>query len=144
MAHETDHPLPFGKNARSRVFGWPTRARSAKPVEKRPPTEEEKAAQPPKAEDSAVPASTPQFQFSVDVWTQGKGKAAPALLRHVEAVEHCARRALPQERVAEAFMAPARPQFFSKNTKAATVARSTTASSAAMPPYGSRCAVSQG
>jgi hypothetical protein len=32
-----DHPLPFGKNVRSRVSGWTTRALSAKPVKKLPP-----------------------------------------------------------------------------------------------------------
>ncbi|MFC4034688.1 hypothetical protein ACFO3J_24925 [Streptomyces polygonati] len=33
-----DHPLPFGKNVRSRVSGWTTRALSVKPVKKLPPT----------------------------------------------------------------------------------------------------------
>lgn len=37
LAMETDHPLPFGKNTRSRVSGWTTRALSAKPVKKLPP-----------------------------------------------------------------------------------------------------------
>lgn len=37
LAREADHPLPFGKNVRSRVSGWTTRALSAKPVKKLPP-----------------------------------------------------------------------------------------------------------
>ncbi|MFJ6011476.1 hypothetical protein [Streptomyces sp. NPDC092952] len=37
MARTDDHPLPFGKNVRSRVSGWTTRAMSAKPVKKLPP-----------------------------------------------------------------------------------------------------------
>ncbi|MFE9399921.1 hypothetical protein [Streptomyces flavidovirens] len=184
LTHETDRPLPFGKNMRSRVSGWTTRALSAKPVKKlppaarlaglflaahstskllgqippdlpeacraalpellrkgfltelsengcrldpavrhlsgmRPPTEEEKAAVSPEGEVKAVPAATPGFQFNVDAWTQWKGSATPALRRHVEAVEYCALCMLPPERVAEAFMVPARPQPFSKNTKAA-------------------------
>ncbi len=184
LAHDTNHPLPFGKNMRSRVSGWTTRALSAKPVKKlppparlaglflaahstsklfgqippdlpkacrdalpdllrkgflaelsesccrldpavrhlsgmRPPTEEEKTAEGPKAEAKDVPPSTPGFQFSADVWTQWKHSATPALLRHAEAVEYCALCALPPERVAEAFLVPVRPQFFSKNTKAA-------------------------
>ncbi|MCX4659118.1 hypothetical protein [Streptomyces uncialis] len=32
-----NHPLPFGKNVRSRVSGWTARALSAKPVKKLPP-----------------------------------------------------------------------------------------------------------
>jgi hypothetical protein len=34
LAREMDHPLPFGKDTRSRVSGWTTRALSAKPVNK--------------------------------------------------------------------------------------------------------------
>ncbi|MFJ7236050.1 hypothetical protein ACIQWB_02765 [Streptomyces olivaceus] len=37
LTREDDHPLPFGKNVRSRVSGWTTRALSAKPVKKLPP-----------------------------------------------------------------------------------------------------------
>jgi hypothetical protein len=37
LIREDDHPLPFGKNVRSRVSGWTTRALSAKPVKKLPP-----------------------------------------------------------------------------------------------------------
>lgn len=37
LAQEAGHPLPFGKNTRSRVSGWTTRALSAKPVKKLPP-----------------------------------------------------------------------------------------------------------
>lgn len=37
LAREADHPLPFGKNTRSRVSGWTTRTLSAKPVKKLPP-----------------------------------------------------------------------------------------------------------
>lgn len=37
LARTDDHPLPFGKNVRSRVSGWTTRALSAKPVKKLPP-----------------------------------------------------------------------------------------------------------
>ncbi|WP_432014746.1 hypothetical protein [Streptomyces cucumeris] len=36
LARENDHPLPFGKQTRSRVSGWTTRALSAKPVKKLP------------------------------------------------------------------------------------------------------------
>lgn len=184
LTRETDHPLPFGKNMRSRVSGWTTRALSAKPVKKlppaarlaglfaaahstsrllgqippdlpeacraalpdlldkgflaelsgeeyrlapqlrhlsgmRPPTNEEKAAEPPTAQAKAAATVTPGFEFSADTWTQWKNAATPALRRHVENVEHCTLCALPPERVAEAFMLPPRPQFFSKNTKAA-------------------------
>ncbi|MEV7190069.1 hypothetical protein [Kitasatospora sp. NPDC093102] len=184
LAQETDPPLAFGKNTRSRVSGWTTRALSAKPVKKlppaarlaglflaahstsklvgqippdlpaacratlpdllckgflaelcadrfrldgavrhlsgmRPPTEEDKAAEPPKGESKAVPASTPRFRFSADAWTRWKSPASPALRRHVEAVEYCAVCARPPERVAQAFMDPSRPQFFSKDVRAA-------------------------
>ncbi|MEU4969107.1 hypothetical protein [Streptomyces smyrnaeus] len=37
LARETDHPLPVGKQMRSRVSGWTTRALSAKQVKKLPP-----------------------------------------------------------------------------------------------------------
>lgn len=37
LARETDHPLPLGRQVRSRVSGWTTRALSAKPVKKLPP-----------------------------------------------------------------------------------------------------------
>ncbi|MCT9093944.1 hypothetical protein N4G70_34565 [Streptomyces sp. ASQP_92] len=37
LVREDDHPLPFGKQTRSRVSGWTTRALSAKPVKKLPP-----------------------------------------------------------------------------------------------------------
>lgn len=37
LARKDDHPLPFGKQTRSRVSGWTTRALSAKPVKKLPP-----------------------------------------------------------------------------------------------------------
>ncbi|WP_411146308.1 hypothetical protein [Streptomyces sp. x-80] len=37
LAVEDDHPLPFGKQTRSRVSGWTTRALSAKLVKKLPP-----------------------------------------------------------------------------------------------------------
>ncbi|MDH2391577.1 hypothetical protein QCN29_22910 [Streptomyces sp. HNM0663] len=37
LARETGHPLPFGKNVRSRVSGWTTKTLSAKPVKKLPP-----------------------------------------------------------------------------------------------------------
>ncbi|MEU8893399.1 hypothetical protein [Streptomyces sp. NPDC048442] len=36
-AREDDHPLPFGKQTRSRVSGWTTRALAAKPVKKLSP-----------------------------------------------------------------------------------------------------------
>lgn len=82
----------------------------------RPPAEAEKAAFP-QAEAQTVPAVTLGFQFSVDTWSQWENAATPALRRHVEAVEYCSLCALPSQRVAEAFMVPARPQFFPKNTK---------------------------
>ncbi|CAL9480657.1 hypothetical protein SUDANB176_03041 [Streptomyces sp. enrichment culture] len=184
LARETDHPLPFGKNVRSRVSGWTTKTLSAKPVKKLPPaarlaglflaahstsklhgqippnlpeacraalpdlrrkgflaelsddrfrldpavrhlsgmrrpTPEEQAAEPPEGATDAVRASTPGFQFSADAWAQWKSSATPALRRHAESVEYCPLCALPPERVAEAFMTPGRPQFFSKNVKAA-------------------------
>ncbi|MFF4484558.1 hypothetical protein ACH4TQ_49250 [Streptomyces sp. NPDC021218] len=184
LARETDHPLPFGNNMRSRVSGWTTRTLSAKPVKKLPPaarlvglflaahstskllgklppdlpeacratlpdllhkgflaelsadqcrlapqvrhlsgmrlpTDEEKTAAPPKARAKALPAVTPGFEFSAAAWTQWKNSATPALRRHIETVEYCTLCALPPERVAEAFMFPFRPQFFSKTTKAA-------------------------
>ncbi|MCM2392013.1 hypothetical protein [Streptomyces albipurpureus] len=185
LAQETDHPLSFGKNTRSRVSGWTTRALSAKPVRKLPPaarlaglflaahstskllgqippdlpeacratlpdllckgflaelsgdrcrldpavrhlsgmrhrTDTASAAEPPKSEGKAVVAtSTPGFQFDADAWTQWKSAATPALRRHAEAVEFCAVCALPPERVAQAFTAPGRPQFFSRNLKTA-------------------------
>jgi len=37
LADTADHPLPFGKQARSRVSGWTTKTLSAKPVKKLPP-----------------------------------------------------------------------------------------------------------
>ena len=37
LVQEAGHPLPFGKNTRSRVSGWSTRALSAKPVKKLSP-----------------------------------------------------------------------------------------------------------
>ncbi|WP_337192468.1 hypothetical protein [Streptomyces sp. YIM 132580] len=37
LARETDHPLPLGKQVRSRVSGWTTRALSTKSVKKLPP-----------------------------------------------------------------------------------------------------------
>ncbi|MEC3997187.1 hypothetical protein VSR01_28265 [Actinacidiphila sp. DG2A-62] len=37
LERETGHPLPFGKNVRSRVSGWTARVLSAKPVRKLPP-----------------------------------------------------------------------------------------------------------
>lgn len=37
LVREDDHPLPFGKQTRSRVSGWTMRALSAKPVKKLPP-----------------------------------------------------------------------------------------------------------
>ncbi|WP_244177181.1 hypothetical protein [Streptomyces albus] len=37
LTRTDDQPLPFGKNVRSRVSGWTTRALSAKPVKKLPP-----------------------------------------------------------------------------------------------------------
>ncbi|WP_406241598.1 hypothetical protein [Streptomyces anulatus] len=37
LARETDHPLPLGRQVRSRVSGWATRALSTKPVKKLPP-----------------------------------------------------------------------------------------------------------
>ncbi|WP_330173142.1 hypothetical protein OG875_05725 [Streptomyces sp. NBC_01498] len=37
LAPGTDHPLPLGKNMRSRVSGWAARTLSAKPVKKLPP-----------------------------------------------------------------------------------------------------------
>lgn len=37
LTRTDDHPLPLGKNVRSRVSGWTTRALSAKPVKKLPP-----------------------------------------------------------------------------------------------------------
>ncbi|MBC7271488.1 MAG: hypothetical protein H5T76_22735 [Streptomyces sp.] len=184
LAREADHPLPFGKNTRSRVSGWTTRTLSAKPVKKLPPaarlaslflaahstskllgkippglpegcraalpdllrkgflaelsedrcrldpavrhlsgmrhpTEEERAARNPKGEGTAVIPATPGFEFSADAWLQWKSTATPALRRHAEAVEYCALCALHPERVAEAFMVPGRPQFFSKQVKAA-------------------------
>lgn len=184
LARETGHPLPFGKNVRSRVSGWTTKTLSAKPVKKLPPaarlaglflaahstprlegqvssdlpeacravlpdllrkgflaelsgdrfrldpavrhlsgmrrpTPEEQVAEPPEGAAEAVRASTPGFQFSADAWAQWKSSATPALRRHAESVEYCAVCALAPERVAEAFMTPSRPQFFSKNVKAA-------------------------
>ncbi|MFD5898604.1 hypothetical protein [Streptomyces sp. NPDC060366] len=83
----------------------------------RPPTDEEKAAEPTTVRPKAV--GSPRFEFSADAWAQWKNAATPALGRHVESVEYCALCALPPERVAEAFMFPFQPPFFSKNTKAA-------------------------
>ncbi|MER6405944.1 hypothetical protein ABT269_20900 [Streptomyces viridosporus] len=83
------------------------------------PTDEEKTAARPKSRSRGVPAMTPGFQFDAEAWTQWKNAATPALRRHVETVEYCALCALPPERGAEAFMLPSRPQFFSKETKAA-------------------------
>ncbi|MEU1789106.1 hypothetical protein ABZ553_25205 [Streptomyces sparsogenes] len=181
LTRETGHPLPFGKNMRSRVSGWTTRALSAKPVKKLPPsarlaslfiaahsssrllgqlppdlpeacraalpglldkgflaelngegyrldprvrhlsgmhpTTDGEAAEPAPARVKAVATVTPGFEFSADAWAQWKNAATPALRRHVETVEYCAQCALPPERVAEAFMLPSRPQFFSKTTK---------------------------
>ncbi|MFD8608563.1 hypothetical protein [Streptomyces sp. NPDC059631] len=37
LTRETDRPLPFGKNVRSRVSGWTSKTLSAKPVKKLPP-----------------------------------------------------------------------------------------------------------
>ncbi|MFE6904104.1 hypothetical protein ACFVFJ_46165 [Streptomyces sp. NPDC057717] len=37
LAAETDHPLPFGKQMRSRVSGWTTRTLACKPVKKASP-----------------------------------------------------------------------------------------------------------
>ncbi|WP_173476252.1 hypothetical protein [Streptomyces sp. 150FB] len=54
-----------------------------------------------------------------DAWTDWKTSATPALRRHIEAVEYCAVCPLPPERVAEAFMLPGHPQFFSEETKCA-------------------------
>ncbi|MFD3838329.1 hypothetical protein ACFWWC_19040 [Streptomyces sp. NPDC058642] len=179
LAREADHPLPFGKNVRSRVSGWTTRALSAKPVKKLPPaarlaglflaahstselhgqippdlpeacraalpdllrkgflaelsegrcrldpavrhlsglrrpTEEERAAEPAKAEGKTVPPRMPDFQFDAAAWSAWKTAATPALRRHVETVEYCAMCALEPGRVAEAFMGRVRPQFFPK------------------------------
>jgi hypothetical protein len=72
----------------------------------RPPTDEQGT------HPAAVQSSWPQF--SADAWARWKGEATPALLRHVEAVEHCALCALPVERVAQAFMVPPRPMVVSK------------------------------
>ncbi|MGW7360426.1 hypothetical protein ACWGI0_28290 [Streptomyces sp. NPDC054802] len=85
----------------------------------RRPTPEEQTAEPPEGDTEAVRPSTPGFQFSADGWTQWKNTTTSALRRHVESVEYCAVCALPPERVAEAFMTLGRPQFFSKNVKAA-------------------------
>ncbi|AXU16867.1 hypothetical protein [Streptomyces clavuligerus] len=184
LAQETGHPMPFGKNTRSRVSGWTTRALSAKPVRKLPPaarlaglflaahstskllgqippdlpeacratlpdlllkgfltelsedrcrldpalrhlsgmrhpTEEEKAAEPPKAQATSAPTRTPGFDFDADAWTRWKNSTTPALRRHTEAVEHCPVCALPPEQVAQAFTAPGRPQSFSRSMKTA-------------------------
>lgn len=81
-----------------------------------PQASEEKTAKPKTAR--AKPAGSPGFEFSADAWARWKNAATPALGRHVESVEHCVLCALPQERVAEAFMLPSRSQFFSKNTQA--------------------------
>ncbi|MFI5682370.1 hypothetical protein [Streptomyces sp. NPDC051636] len=185
LVRETDHPLPFGKNTRSRVSGWTTRTLAAKPVKKLPPaarlaalflaahstskllgqipsnlpeacraalpdllrksflaelsedrcrldptvrhlsgmrhpTEDERTATTNrKSNGAAMSPAARGFEFSADAWLHWKAAATPALRRHVEAVEYCALCALPAERVAEAFMVPARPQFVPKNTKAA-------------------------
>ncbi|MFJ3235712.1 hypothetical protein [Streptomyces sp. NPDC086787] len=37
LSRETDHPLPLGKQTRSRVSGWTTRVLCAKPLKKLPP-----------------------------------------------------------------------------------------------------------
>lgn len=83
----------------------------------RPPTDEERAAEP--TTTRAKAAGSPRFEFSAETWTRWKNAATPALGRHVESVENCALCALPQERVAEAFLLPFPPTFFSQNTKAA-------------------------
>ncbi|MET9887123.1 hypothetical protein ABZZ20_29110 [Streptomyces sp. NPDC006430] len=184
LAREAGHPLPFGKNTRSRVSGWTTRTLSAKPVKKLPPAgrlaglflaahstskllgqippelpdacraalpdllrkgfltelsedrcrldptvrhlsgmrqpSEEERAQSAKDEGRAVAlASTPGFQFDAEAWADWKSAVTPALRRHVEAVEHCTVCARPPERVAQAFMVPGRPQFFSRSTAVA-------------------------
>ncbi|MFJ1823397.1 hypothetical protein [Streptomyces sp. NPDC088178] len=85
----------------------------------RRPTPEEHAAEPPESDTGAVRPSTRVFQFNIDVWTQWKNAATPALRQHAESVEYCAVCALAPERVAEAFMTPGRHQFFSKSIKAA-------------------------
>ncbi|KPI02912.1 hypothetical protein OK074_5062 [Actinobacteria bacterium OK074] len=85
----------------------------------RPPTLGEHAAEPSTGDTKAAPPSAPEFQFDAGAWAQWKSTVTPALRRHVESVEYCAVCALRPERVAEAFMTPARSQFFSKNVKAA-------------------------
>ncbi|WP_405824344.1 hypothetical protein OG705_29500 [Streptomyces sp. NBC_00838] len=84
----------------------------------RPPTGEERAAEPAtvRAKDTGV---RPGFEFSPDAWARWKTEATPALGRHVDSVERCALCALPPERVAEAFMRPFGPAFFSTYTKSA-------------------------
>ncbi|MEE1738725.1 hypothetical protein [Streptomyces sp. BE147] len=85
---------------------------------RRPPTEEEEAAEPSESEGATAPVST-RFRFSEEAWARWKASASPALRRHVEAVEYCAVCALEPERVAEAFMVPGRPQPCPQKTKTA-------------------------
>ncbi|WP_356948510.1 hypothetical protein [Streptomyces sp. P9-2B-2] len=168
LAAETQHPLPFGKQTRSRVSGWTTRTLTSKPVKKTlPPTrlaalflaahsssklhgnlpddlpEACRAALPellnkkfitehsggfyrlapemrhfagmlrdPAEPEEAAATKTPSRtlerpQISTAEWTQWKSKAAPALRRHVEAVESCSVCALSLDQVAGAFTANA-------------------------------------
>ncbi|MGA4960344.1 hypothetical protein [Streptomyces lavendulocolor] len=81
-----------------------------------PLSDEEQAAEPRKTR--AKPTG-PAFDFCADTWAKWKSAATPALRRHVESIEGCTLCALPAERVAEAFLVPSRPQFFSQQTKAA-------------------------
>ncbi|MEU3553808.1 hypothetical protein [Streptomyces fragilis] len=162
-----DHPLPFGKDKRSRVSGWTSRTLSAKPVKKLPPAgrlaalflaahgdPELPVAVPPhlpaacrpfllelldrgflaelpdgqylldprvrhlcglrpyEEEESKDPTKARGYLFTEEAWEAWKDAGTPALRRHVESVEGCARCALRRERVAEAFMVPAEPVVF--------------------------------
>ncbi|MGP3974390.1 hypothetical protein ACTWQF_10330 [Streptomyces sp. 8N114] len=64
------------------------------------------------------PAPHPESPFDSQAWAQWKKEASPALRRHVEVVEQCAVCALPEERVARAFMEPPRVSHPDKKTKA--------------------------
>uniref|UniRef100_A0AAU2AEW7 Uncharacterized protein n=1 Tax=Streptomyces sp. NBC_00093 TaxID=2975649 RepID=A0AAU2AEW7_9ACTN len=87
----------------------------------RPATAQEQAVRPTNgdAQPTPTPLSDRAFQFDAELWTHWKSTATPALRRHAEAVEYCAVCSFPVERVAQAFTAPARPQFFSKAIKSA-------------------------
>ncbi|MEU8893715.1 hypothetical protein [Streptomyces sp. NPDC048442] len=172
LARENDHPLPFGKQARSRVSGWTTRSVSAKLVKKlspaarlaslflaahstskllgqippdlpapcraslpellqkgfltefsenryllAPAVQHLSGRRRPTAEERSLKTATVEPQFDAVAWEQWKSTAAPALRRHVEAVEHCAVCARPVECVADAFTGVVHSHFFSQAVK---------------------------